>query len=331
MTRLSIKRYLARLTAAAATVALLGTGGQVGVSSSAAAGVDCEPGHGSSSARVRRGADVEEPSNLTAAESKQMQKILDRKVAKMIKNGRLQPNGRPISGTRPITIKTYVHVITRNNGSGGVTPTQINKQIQVMNDGFAGTTSPNAAPTPFRFVVADTDVTANTDWYNWSVYSDNDDEEAKAALHEGGWADLNIYITGLQDGLLGYAYFPEPGLPLYLDGLVVLNQSLPGGNAVPYNQGDTATHEVGHWLGLEHTFENGCNAPGDGVDDTPAQHDGDNVFDCAEDLDTCLADRGKDPVHNFMSYGDDPCLNQFTAGQSVRMVQSWQTFRMGRR
>ena len=118
-------------------------------------------------------------------------------------------------------------------------------------------------------------------------------------------------------------------MPLTLDGLVILNESMPGGKARPYNGGDTATHEIGHWLGLYHTFEGGCGGAGDHVDDTPAQLDGENVFYCNESDDTCTA-TGKDPVHNFMSYGDDACLDRFTPGQSDRQVWSWLAFRQGK-
>jgi hypothetical protein len=149
--------------------------------------------------------------------------------------------------------------------------------------------------------------------------------KAKAALHKGGFDDLNIYVTGLSDNLLGYSEFPWD-TSLVEDGVVLLNASLPGGAAFPYNEGDTATHEVGHWLGLYHTFENGCTAPGDGVSDTPYQYDGENIFNCNESDDTCPAP-GKDPVHNFMSYGDDPCMDRFTPGQSVRMGLVWLGFR----
>ncbi len=98
----------------------------------------------------------------------------------------------------------------------------------------------------------------------------------------------------------------------------------------PYSLGEYRTyvilHEVGHWLGLFHTFENGCRSPGDGVPDTPYQHDGDNIVSCDESEDTCPA-RGLDPVHNFMSYGDDLCMDRFTIGQSVRMGLAWFVFR----
>jgi hypothetical protein len=113
---------------------------------------------------------------------------------------------------------------------------------------------------------------------------------------------------------------------------------MPGGASAPFNEGDTATHEIGHWLGLLHTFENGCEFPGDYVKDTPYQAEGDNRFYCGDwpdDGNTTVPDDtcpqpGDDPVHNFMSYGDDLCLDQFTRGQVKRQIQSWFAFRAGR-
>ncbi len=220
------------------------------------------------------------------------------------------------------------HVITKRNGTGTVPRAQIRQQLAVLNDAFAGRgAAAGSAQTIFRFQTKSVDYTANNDWYNWSNpevdLSDND--EAKAALHRGGFDVLNVYIANLGDGLLGYATFPFD-TTLTDDGVVLLNESLPGGSAEPYNEGDTLTHEVGHWLGLFHTFENGCRYPGDYVSDTPYQDDGDNIFECDETLDTC-SKPGLDPVHNFMSYGDDPCLDRFTRDQSLRMALTWFTWR----
>jgi hypothetical protein len=224
-----------------------------------------------------------------------------------------------------IRVDVRVHVITRSDGTGGVSKGAIGKQIDVLNAGYSGRTWVRSAPTVFRFVTKSIDYTRNTDWYNWSVANDDDNARAKAALHKGGLDDLNLYITGLQDGLLGYSTFPFD-TTLTDDGVVILNDSVPGGAAAPYNEGDTATHEVGHWLGLFHTFQNGCSAPGDQVSDTPYQADGANTFDCIESDNTCPAP-GNDPVHNFMSYGDDPCMDRFTPGQAVRMGLIWLGYR----
>jgi hypothetical protein len=283
-----------------------------------------------SNARVKGGTDGADPNTVNALELRSMNRQLRAKTRQLAARGLVTKRGVPRGHAHQLVrIKTVVHVITAEDGTGGVTRQQVRDQMKVINDGFRGVTSPDAAATKFRFKLKRVHYVANDKWFNWPLKPDNTEtktvKRAKRKLHRGGWNTLNVYIANLGNGLLGYATFPQNG-KLKLDGLVVLNESLPGGSAAPYNEGDTATHEIGHWLGLFHTFQNGCTRPGDSVKDTPYQLDGANVFECDESLDTCKQP-GMDPVHNFMSYGDDPCLDQFTRGQNKRMVKTWFAFR----
>ncbi len=117
----------------------------------------------------------------------------------------------------------------------------------------------------------------------------------KRSLRRGGADALNVYSVGFTShpGLLGYATFPWSYLSDRVnDGVVLYFKSLPGGGLTAYSLGRTLTHEAGHWLGLFHTFENGCSAPGDGVADTPAEAT--PAYGCPVQRDTCPG-AGQDP------------------------------------
>jgi Pregnancy-associated plasma protein-A len=151
------------------------------------------------------------------------------------------------------------------------------------------------------------------------------ERDAKQALHRGGMNALNIYSNS-GAGFLGWAYFPKDVRGRsYIDGIVIAFGSMPGGTIANYDEGFTATHEVGHWLGVAHTFQNGCSTTGDGIADTPAQRF--PTSGCPEGKDTCPADPGLDPIHNYMDYSYDDCYTEFTAGQAQRMAEQWLYFR----
>jgi Pregnancy-associated plasma protein-A len=224
-----------------------------------------------------------------------------------------------------VVVPTWVHVIQNSATQGALTDSQVASQVAVLNAAFAGRGGPGAAATPFRFALQGTTRTVNPAWYAFEP-STKAERDAKAALRRGGRDTLNVYITGLGADLLGYAYFPSNGKGKdTVDGVVILNDSIPGGSAVPYDKGDTLPHEVGHWLGLQHTFANGCSTTGDRVGDTPAEAS--PAFDCPVGRNTCGKDPGLDPVENFMDYSDDACMYAFTRGQALRMDAVWQQYR----
>lgn len=231
----------------------------------------------------------------------------------------MQRFGKVANAGSPITIPVqYIHI---TNGSQGlVTESQRVEQVQILNNayaayGFAFCYDPNGAYPP---------KTVNN--ATWFTMAPNSAAELACKSSQGVTPDkvLNLYTARPGGGLLGWATFPMPSIDLQRDGVVCLDTSLPGGSASPYNLGDTATHEVGHWLGLFHTFEGGCAGSGDQVSDTQSHPNPD--FGCPSTGPSCNPPASS-PVRNFMNYVDDACMDQFTAGQGVRMNSIVSTFR----
>ena len=224
------------------------------------------------------------------------------------------------------TVPVYFHVVT-DGSIGALTLSQIRAQIGVLNNTYAG--GEGGDDTGFRFRLAGVTRTNNAAWF-YAGPGGVDEHRMKHALHTGGPGDLNLYSTTAGPGLLGYAYLPQivnkPG-QAYLDGVVINWESFLGTSttyAGRYDQGETTTHEVGHWLNLEHTFFGGCNAKGDFVADTPPEKT--PTSGCPAGKDTCKAP-GLDPIHNYMDYSFDSCYTEFTPGQSQRMADAWLFYR----
>lgn len=220
------------------------------------------------------------------------------------------------------TVGVYWHVIT-DGRSGKLSSTTIARQISVLNAAYktAG----------ISFKLARTETTTNSDWFNTTGPTGNgangdaaDARAMKTKLHVGSKSTLNIYSVRFSDYTLGYSTFPFSGT-LALDGDVFDYRTLPGGSMTGYNLGDTATHEIGHWFGLYHTFQGGCSATaGDYVSDTPAEAY--PAWDCTA-KDSCPKLPGTDPIKNFMDYAPDACMNTFTGGHRTRMQNEWLTYR----
>jgi hypothetical protein len=213
------------------------------------------------------------------------------------------------------TINVYFHVIRDTDGDGDVPNSWITAQMNVLQNAFD--------EHGWSFNLAAVTRTTNANWYN-NLETVSVERAAKDALRQGSADDLNIYSAGLQT-YLGWATFPSnyDADPDY-DGVVILDESMPGGDADPYNLGDTATHEVGHWMGLYHTFQGGCSKQNDLVADTPPERSA--AFGCPEGRDTCRGG-GEDPIFNFMDYTDDGCMDHFTSGQDDRMDQQFSQYR----
>jgi hypothetical protein len=220
-----------------------------------------------------------------------------------------------------VNVPVYVHVINKGSGiaNGDIPDSQISAQINILNSAYSGT--------PFRFTLAGTTRTTNATWYVMTPGT-TAESQAKAALRQGGPGSLNLYTANPGQGLLGWATFPQDYTRApQNDGVVVLFSSVPGGSAVPYNEGDTGTHEVGHWLGLYHTFQGGCSAQNDQVSDTNAERSA--AFGCPTGRDSCVGKKypGLDPITNFMDYTDDACMFQFSGGQTTRMDSAHAQYR----
>ena len=252
-------------------------------------------------------------------------------------NGGGQGGGSSTDGARlyadgSVTINVYFHVVSTTTGTGNIPDSRLDAQIATMNEHYAGGDGPvyrgTAANMSFRFVNAGVTRHVNDTWYNAGLGSAAE-AQMKNALRQGTADDLNFYTTG-GGGYLGWATFPnEYATNPKMDGVICYWATLPGSNYAPYNEGDTGTHEVGHWLGLYHTFQGGCLGSGDGVADTPAERT--NVYGCpTKALDTCKQNAGLDPYENFMDYTDDPCMYKFSLGQSDRADSMWATYRNGK-
>ena len=233
------------------------------------------------------------------------------------------PPPPPPMPTSPPIINVYFHVINNGAGieNGDVPDSQIFNQLNVLNTAYA---SSDFNGIGFSFKWVSTDRTTNPTWYTAGPGT-LAETQINTTLRKGSKQDLNIYTNNPGGGSLGWSTFPwsYASNPVN-DGVVILFSSLPGGSAVPFNLGDTATHEVGHWIGLYHTFQNACNRTGDYVSDTPPERSA--AYGCPMYRDTCKGG-GIDPIRNFMDYTDDGCMLQFTPAQTTRMQTMWATYR----
>lgn len=190
-----------------------------------------------------------------------------------------------------LSINTYFHLLTTTAKAGSLTQTQATAQVAAMNKAYS--------PYGINFNLINVSITAND---AWAVAEGPDMDALKQALRAGSYADLNLYFhSDISGGILGTCTLPshvtaDTSRAQYnSDGCNINANTMPGGSQTGYNQGMTAVHETGHWLGLLHTFEGySCTGDGDSIADTPMQSKSTDGCPSKPAKDSCPAATGVD-------------------------------------
>lgn len=277
-------------------------------------------------------------SNPNMMGGERFENSIAKKISEIQKELEANPN-RALQFTIPVV----VHVIHNGEPIGvgaNISDAQVLSQIQVLNEDFRriiGTrgfnTNPVGADVEVEFCLAQktpdgcitngidrVDMSAISTSWGGSGAGSNTNTILKPSTIWDPSKYMNMWSVNFSDGtLLGFAQFP--GGPANTDG-VVSNYTYFGSNdadgvSIPgaFNLGRTMTHEVGHYLGLFHTFQGGCSGGGDLCADTPAV-DAPN-FGCPTGHVSCGS---VDMVQNYMDYTDDSCMNVFTINQKARVI-----------
>ncbi|KAF2671734.1 zincin [Microthyrium microscopicum] len=226
------------------------------------------------------------------------------------------------AATSLVVVPTYFHIVTTAAKKGTVTAIMPQQQLVAMNTAYAGT--------GFAFKLAQITYTVNDTWATASDFA-----PMQKALRQGLYGALNLYfVSDLAGNILGQCSMPtninnSPPSGYVTDGCLIHAGTMPGASINGYNQGKTAVHETGHWLGLLHTFEGySCSGNGDFIADTNPELT--STSGCPANKTTCTgttAGSPGDPVHNYMDYSTDACYTNFTPGQISRMQTFWTLYR----
>jgi hypothetical protein len=236
-----------------------------------------------------------------------------------------------------VTIPVVVHVVYANEEEN-IGDAQVKSQIDALNRDYrAQNADKSAIPDPWKSLSVDSNIqfelatqdpegkatsgitrTATT----VASFAANNEVKSKKTGGTDAWPAngyLNFWVCRLGEGLLGYAQFP--GGPAATDGVVILNSAFgtEGTAKAPFDKGRTATHEVGHFLGLRHIWGDRNDCTGDDfVPDTPPAQQANYGKPTFPHV-TCNNGPSGDMFMNYMDYVDDDAMFMFTVGQVARM------------
>jgi len=285
------------------------------------------------------------------AKEKKMNDAIYNRLTSRVKVNGINPNA-PV-----ITLPVVVHIINPNPAA--ITDAQVLNGINDLNDAFSKNgayAASKGVDTRIRFVLAQKDesggitngITRTTSFYSVNMNEYTEDLRLKNIIDWDPTKYINVWLVtnivgeisaGFSCGVWtrsnvgGYATMPL-GFSSFTEGIVV-----PGFGIV-------LAHEMGHYLGLYHTFEGGCTnnnclLDGDRVCDTPPDGYDTPVADCSKPSNSCTTDTlsnysngffprdTTDQVSNFMDYNNPVCTNQFSDGQAERMQAAIATQRPG--
>ena len=245
--------------------------------------------------------------------------------------------GIDLKKAKIVTIKTVVNVVY-NTDEQNISQSQIVSQFTAMNKDFRATNpDKSGTPAPWLGLVTDSRIQFKlvkvTRTKTTQTGFTHDDQVKKPST--GGIAPfqpnthLNLWVSALTGGLLGYAQFP--GGPSATDGVVINYQSFGtiGTAQDPFKKGRTATHEIGHYFNLRHIWGDTPDCSGsDMVADTP-NCAGPNTGIPSWPHVTCNNGPNGDMFMNYMDYTDDNGMFMFTSQQVVRMRTALETTRSG--